>query len=39
MSVQQYSVRWKEDCTVVMFVCKLMDIAVVMAITVLGQLN
>ena len=39
MSVQQYSVRWKEDSIVVMFVCQLMDIAIVRAITVLGQLN
>ena len=39
MSVHQYSVRWKEESTVVMFVCQLMDIAVVRAITVLGELN
>ena len=39
MSVQQYRVRWKEDITVVMFVCQLMDIAVFRAITVLGELN
>jgi len=32
-------VRWKEDSTVVMFVCQLMDIAAVRAITVLRQLN
>jgi len=39
MSVQKYSVRWKEGSTVVMFVCQLMDIAVVRAITVLGEMN
>jgi len=39
MSVQQYSVRWKRESTVVMFVFQLMDIAVVRAITVLGKLN
>ena len=37
MSVQQYSVRWKGESTVVMFVCQLMDIAVVREITVLGE--
>ena len=31
--------RWKEDSTVVMFVCQLMNIAAVRAITVLRQLN
>jgi len=39
MSVQLYSVRWKEVCTVVMFVCQLMDIAVVRVITVHGEMN
>ena len=39
MSVQQYSVRWKEVSTVVIFVCQLMDFVVVRAITVLGELN
>jgi len=39
MSVQNYSVRWKEGSTVIMFVCQLMDIEVVRAITVLGELN
>ena len=39
MSLQQYSVRLKEDSAVVMFVCQLMDIAVVRAIRVLGELN
>ena len=39
MSVQQYSVRWKEESTVVMIVCQLMDIAVVRGIAVLGELN
>jgi len=39
MSVQQYSLRWMEGSTVVMFVCQLMDIAVVRAITVLGEMN
>jgi len=39
MSVQQYGVRWKEDSTVFMFVCQLIDIAVVREITVLGEMN
>jgi len=39
MSVQQYSVRWNRESAVVMFVCQLMDIAVVGTITVLGELN
>jgi len=39
MSVQQFSVRWKEESTLVMFVFQLMDIAVVRTITVLGELN
>ena len=39
MSVQQYSVKWKEGGSVVMFVCQLIDIAVVRAIAELGELN
>jgi len=39
MSVQKYSVRWKGDSTVVMFLFQLMHIAVVRSITVLGELN
>ena len=39
MSVQQYSARWTEGSAVDMFVCQLMDIAVVRAITELGEMN
>ena len=35
----EYAVRRKEDSTVVMFVCQLMDIALVRAVTGLRQLN
>ena len=31
--------RWKERSTVLMFVCQLMNIAAVRAITVLRQIN